>query len=91
MHLVSWVRFVEFSEITSAEGALETLQVRVLGWKPIRISWKEVLQTNKQMQHAGWVQIQQPDPNQLNGAYYACGYAHTSICKYAQLYSSKLK
>ena len=64
MHLVSWVRFVEFSESTSTEGELEMLQGEFLVGNQLGfLRNKFCKQTNKQMQHAGWVQIQEPDPD----------------------------
>jgi len=55
--------FVQFSNRASAEVALQELHGTVLGHQPIRLSWGRN-PANKQVQSAGWPQIQQPDPNQ---------------------------
>jgi len=72
--------FVQFNNRASAEEALQMLHGTVLGQQAIRLSWGRS-PANKQT--AGWVQPQQPDPNQWNGAYYGYGQGYDAGYGYA--------
>jgi len=69
--------FVQYSNRASAELALQMLHGIVLGQRPIRLSWGR-RSANKQVQHANPFQMQQPDPNQWNGAYYGDGQGYNA-------------
>eukprot|EP01018_Ginkgo_biloba_P035497 Gb_20979 [translate_table: standard] len=64
--------FVQFSNRSSAEEALQRLHGTVIGQQTVRLSWGRS-PANKQQQPEGRGQPQ-PDPNQWNGAYYGQGY-----------------
>nr|ABR18422.1 unknown [Picea sitchensis] len=75
--------FVQFNNRASAEEALQMLHGTVLGQQAIRLSWGRS-PANKQVQTPGWVQPQQPDPNQWNGAaYYGYGQGYDAGYGYA--------